>query len=386
MPGQQQQEQPMPSSSPPISAQNSGPGRRKFSRRNVLFGGLATLGGAYIAGSGLWWATRPRSLYIYRGYTVFTPGLQQTADGVNALAWSADGKRIASGRSNEVRVWDAANGTLAYTHWAKPVEYMRAGSVKSVIWSPNGKYLASSTTNERVQVWNAANGADIHTYRPDSWGLNEHVVPITWAPDSQFIASGYWDYLDGLTPSVRVWNALTGQSPLMYSGHTQALSAVAWSPDGKLIASGSEDHTIQVWDPISGDLFFKTDVDSSTIDVLWSADSKRIAYFHGSGPGLRIQDIATGKIVQSLQADRFHTIDTLVKPVWSLDGKYIAVAARTSMFDLPVVYVWDATTGAHIYSYSGHQTRLNAIAWSPDSKRIASSDLDRLVHVWEINA
>ncbi len=69
---------------------------------------------------------------------------------------------------------------------------------------------------------------------------------MAWSPDGKRIASasgveGEGDY------TVQVWDASTGKTLLTYTGHTEAVHAVAWSPDGSRIASASQDRTVQVW-------------------------------------------------------------------------------------------------------------------------------------------
>jgi WD40 repeat protein len=46
------------------------------------------------------------------------------------------------------------------------------------------------------------------------------------------------------------------------------------------------------------------------------------------------------------------------------------------------VQVWDAATGKHMCTYPGHTARVNAVAWSPDSKYIVSCSNDKTVQVW----
>ncbi len=63
---------------------------------------------------------------------------------------------------------------------------------------------------------------------------------------------------------------------------------------------------------------------------------------------------------------------------WSSDGSCLASGS-----DDETVQVWDATTGATIYTYPGHTSEVNAVACSPDGERIASSSSDGIVHVWQ---
>ena len=79
---------------------------------------------------------------------------------VNWLAWSPDGKRIASAsRDTTVQVWDAATGHRLLTYRGHTDE------VFGVAWSPEGKRLASASADGIVQVWDAQTGRTLLTYR-----------------------------------------------------------------------------------------------------------------------------------------------------------------------------------------------------------------------------
>jgi len=88
-----------------------------------------------------------------------------------------------------------------------------------------------------VQVWDAASGDYIHTYR----GHAGEVTSVTWSPDSKRVASG------GIDSTVQVWNATDGSNVYTYKGHIYGVRAVAWSPDGQRIVSASFDKTVRVW-------------------------------------------------------------------------------------------------------------------------------------------
>jgi eukaryotic-like serine/threonine-protein kinase len=67
---------------------------------------------------------------------------------------------------------------------------------------------------------------------------------VAWSPDGKHIASGSSDM------AVHVWQAMTGRDVFAYHGHTDVVHAVAWSPDGQRLASAGSDQTVQVWQAV----------------------------------------------------------------------------------------------------------------------------------------
>jgi TIR domain/WD domain, G-beta repeat len=121
--------------------------------------------------------------------------------------------------------------------------------VEAVAWQPHGKRIASGGDDKTVQVWDAVDGGHVFTYRGHTnTSSTGWVDAVAWSPDGKRIASGGGtvdnNYLDH---TVQVWIAADGGNVFTYRGHSNSVAAVAWSPDGKRIASGSWDVTVQVW-------------------------------------------------------------------------------------------------------------------------------------------
>jgi WD40 repeat protein len=316
--------------------------RRGLSRRTVIVGlGLA---GLTAAGGGIaWWVLFPHPLYTYRGHSFI----------VGAVAWSPDGRRIASG-DMDVQVWDATDGGHVFTYRS------HSSYVHAVAWSPDGRRIASGGNDNTVQVWDAADGGHVFTYR----GHSDGVSAVAWSPDGRRIASGDMD--------VQVWDAADGSHVFTYRGHASAVLAVVWSPDGRRIASGSYD--VQVWDAADGSHAFTYRGHSSYVrGVAWSPDGRRIA--SGSNDEtVQVWDAADGGHVFTY---RGHS-STVNAVAWSPDGRRIASGS-----DDGTVQVWDAADGSHVFTYRGHSLGVTAVAWSPDNRRIASGSGDQTVQVWQ---
>ncbi|HLI06433.1 MAG TPA: hypothetical protein VKV40_07690 [Ktedonobacteraceae bacterium] len=282
-----------------------------------------------------------------------------------------------------------------------------SGFVDAVAWSPNGRYIASGGWDDTVQIWNAKTGAEVLSYK-----MGDIVDAVAWSPDSRYIASGSWDH------TVQVWDVQTGTLILTYKGHSEEVSSLAWSPRGRYIASGSWDHTMQVWDARTGTQLFSftyedfvdavawspngryiavgvRDASTYVVDaqteaplphiyaspddadivntVAWSPDSRSIAV-GGRNGSVQIWDVMTGTLISNYKE---HT-NEVRSVAWSPDGRYIASGSWDH-----TVRVWDVKTGLPLIIYQGHSDNVDAVAWSPDGHYIASASWDDTVRVWQ---
>ncbi len=149
---------------------------------------------------------------------------------VRTLAWSPDGKYLASGdEGGTLKLWDAKTG--------RPIASLagHAARIQSLAWRPDGARIASCSLDDSIKVWDVATMHDPLILRGQSIRANS----VTWSPDGTRLAFGGRDNV------LKVWDLAKGHEVLTIRGHSNPLHAVAWSPDGSRLASGSADNTAQ---------------------------------------------------------------------------------------------------------------------------------------------
>ncbi len=355
--GQQQQQMHVPRAGP--------------SRRKVLLGGLLA-GAALVAGTeGLVWLLQSSGSHSRPAAPVLTPVPTQHqlaqvvyrghAGIVWSVAWSPDGQFIAStSNDNTVQVWQAANG--------KRVSVYDTSSAHAVAWSPNGRLIAF-TNGGTVQGRNPfpGNSGSQFSYTVDPKGT----WSVAWSPNGERIAVGSHS-------GVEILNVANGQSVFKHDRPYAEVTAVTWSPNGGYIAWGSSGYTtVEVWwvatNPGNRVYIYYGPTNDNAITIAWSPDGRYLAF--GNAGEVRIWETAQWSPVytETWSGQRVEAV------AWSPDSKHFASAGSLD----PTVYVIDVKNPWHAYTFSGHASGVESLAWSPDGKSIASGGLDHTIQVWE---
>ena len=137
------------------------------------------------------------------------------------IQYSPDGTRFAAGGTLGVWIYDTATD--------KEITLLNGfgWGVSAIAYSPDGKILASGSASGTIRLWDTETDEILQTL-DDHW---RSVRSLAFSPDGSMLASGSRDR------TVRLWNPQTGELLHTLRGHTDGLNSVAFSADGSTVIS-----------------------------------------------------------------------------------------------------------------------------------------------------
>jgi len=212
------------------------------------------------------------------------------ADPVSAIAVSLDGKSIATtAPDNVIRIWDTATG--------QPVKELAShtAAVSTLKFSPDNKRLASGSADKTIRVWDLAAGkvyAQVETAG--------EVSAIAWVLGGKQLASAGGDAV------IRLWQVPTqADAPLAPSreltGHTQPVTALEAFPDSRQFLSGSSDGSVRIWSADAGKQVRQMDHGAPVVAVAISPNGKVLA--SAGGTSARLWNAEKGQQIGELKGD-----------------------------------------------------------------------------------
>ncbi|MGA7330077.1 MAG: caspase family protein [Rhodomicrobium sp.] len=183
---------------------------------------------------------------VRSGFRVPEPRLLHRLEGhkadIYAVAFSPNGRRAVTGSfDKELRLWKVSDGSqiaLMAGHGDK---------VMSLAVAPDGT-IASGDISGAILLWDGRFGRFLRTLAQQKIGAGS----VTFSPDSKLLVStcGFGDCSGALG---YVYDAASGQRATSYSGHDNAVFATAFSPDGRWVATGGgANNEIHIWNPRTG--------------------------------------------------------------------------------------------------------------------------------------
>jgi WD40 repeat protein/tRNA A-37 threonylcarbamoyl transferase component Bud32 len=265
---------------------------------------------------------------------------------LHSLAFSRDGKRLVAAVGSAVRMWSAEDWKPLWTDTGhtKPVY--------GVAISADGSRVASGSEDKTVRILDADNGKELHRFASPT----DEVRSVSFSPDGKWLASAD-------TRTIWIWEVATGRQlqklDVTYGGRGQQ---VAFSPDGRWLAATAHNGTPLLYNTANWKqlLTFPT---TGTTSLAFSPDSSRLVAGHGdrhNGGTIRIWEVPTGKEVP-LSGGHEGPVGSLA--VSRLPTGSVGLLASTSTGE--GTRVWDAATGRRTLTVPGGGGR-QGVAFTPD--------------------
>lgn len=253
-----------------------------------------------------------------------------THDGMNNLEFSEDSTMVAAGFEDSfVKIWSLKGEKIkSALKDDEPSTSKRlvghSGPVYGLSFSPDNRYLLSSSEDKTVRLWSLDTYTGLVAYK----GHNHPVWDVAFSPFGHYFATASHDQ------TARLWSCDHIYPLRIFAGHLSDVDTVSFHPNGTYLFTGSSDKTCRMWDINKG-------------------SSVRVFIGH------------TGPINC-----------TAVSP----DGRWLASAGEDS-----VIHVWDLGSGRRLKSMRGHgQASIYSLAFSQEGSLLVSGGADNSVRVWDI--
>ena len=328
---------------------------------------------------------------------------------ISQVAFSPDGKILASSSYTQIKLWDVASG--------KELRTLETGSVSSgsLAFNPNGKILAVGGSDHVIHFWDIESGQKkLQTLT----GHSEVVTSLAYSSDGQLVASS------SLDKTVRLWH-VSGKQLKSFPTSSLFTSSVAISPDNKLIASAGTNQSgggvFKIWDISSGLEPYR--IEGFPVgygqygQVSFSSGGQTLV--GGGGNRIRMWDASSGRELktlliyhpvywfafspdeQTLAAGSSNSLTMWNTASWeergpfkghacggcamfgsgvfSPDGKLIAAA------DGGTILLRDAKSGNELTRLQGHAADIRALSFSRDGRMIVSASGYGPIRLWNLN-
>ncbi len=286
--------------------------------------------------------------------------LEGHSEPVRSVAFSPDGKWVATGSNdNTAKIWNTETGETTMTLEG------HSHHISTIAFSPDGTRLATGSEDNKAKIWDLKTGEVAMTLE----GHKESIISVAFSPDGKNLVTGAGDN------TLKVWDLDTGQHATLPGGHSGDVLALAFSFDSTKLASGSDDGTAKIWDWKTKKVLTTLTAHSDPVrSVAFSPDGKKLATGSNDGTA-KIWDWQTKQPPTTLRGHSNYVSSVAFSP----DGKWLATGSEDK-----IALIWDVETGKQTLKLAGHHDKIWSLAFSPDGKKLVTGSEDHTAKIWDL--
>jgi WD40 repeat protein len=292
-----------------------------------------------------------------------------------AISPGPDKSAVVASRGNEIHVYDAGSGNYVRslvdpnltTPDKKPLKAAHLSLVESLVFSPDGKYIASGSYQE-VILWDAQTGQ----LRKRITGFAERVVALAFSHDNKMLATG------GGAPTedgeIKIIDVESGKEIKdIKNGHSDTVFGVSFSPDDKVLATCGADKFVKTFEVPTGKFIKAFEGHTHhVLDVDWQSNGKQLASA-GADNVVKVWNFETGEQVRPIQGHGKQV--TRLKFIGKTNQFVTCSGDQTVRF-------WNADNGGNVRNFGGNSDFLYAVDVSTDGTIVAAGGQEGVVRLY----
>jgi len=263
-------------------------------------------------------------------------------------------------------------GSFTFAQQQKLVsQTMHTDAVTSVVFSPDGRTVASGSLDKRIILWDVSTAEPLGVLN----GHSSYVYCLAFSPDGKLLASGSGD------GTIKLWDVkLRSEARTLLAN--AGVEVIAFSSDGKLLASIDDFGRTMIWNPETGRMSRILPI-SGAVNALAFGPSNQVLVT--AGERVTSWNASTGELIRTISNTisndscdrcRFYSV------AFSANGDKLAIGAQPYSGSPMLLLLSLAAVNSKPRIFGTHDATIYALAFTPDGKTIASGSYDRTIKLW----